>query len=487
MVFDDIPGSEGPFAVFKFAGLQLAGDPTISTINGGALNLALVSVGDITSAAPGGVLTFAGIERLFIGTQNGSINLGPEIEFNGPSRLTIYARGASSDLLMGAAATADHNIHLFAERDINLENQLSTSEFEAAAGRDFFIGKGSITAFDIDIIAGNDITLHAESIGGVEGGGGAVNLDAGNVLTVSGIGSSKEPFDHDSLTAHGDTVNLNAAGGLNTFDFSDSSFVTITAGTGGINASTVGFFGNNLTLESAGDISIRSANVQDDGKELVLDGSITAAGAITSAGDIETGTLSSHGDITADGHIIAGDISADSSTLNATSPGKAPPAAGIFAGGDIIAVGGSIFASGDITSSNGSIELQQNPPGNFRQYSRGWKHFRRQRNFHAWRSRVVFAGGTIYAPAVITGTLHGVSGISIDNSEIDSGLGIIANSVITTGTLEMINVPKIAPNNRTATGGVGFTPVDFLLQAGSITSSGEQTPILVADGDDASA
>lgn len=45
-----------PLAVFKFAGLELNGNPTISTANGGGNNLALISVGDITSGPAGGVV-----------------------------------------------------------------------------------------------------------------------------------------------------------------------------------------------------------------------------------------------------------------------------------------------------------------------------------------------------------------------------------------------------------------------------------------------
>ena len=51
-----------PGAVFKFASLELAGNPTIDLTNGGVTNLALISVGDITSGLPGGILTFPGLD-----------------------------------------------------------------------------------------------------------------------------------------------------------------------------------------------------------------------------------------------------------------------------------------------------------------------------------------------------------------------------------------------------------------------------------------
>ncbi len=52
--FDTLHSDSG--AGFKFSALQLTGNPTVSTVNG-EINLGLISIGNITSAAPGGTLT----------------------------------------------------------------------------------------------------------------------------------------------------------------------------------------------------------------------------------------------------------------------------------------------------------------------------------------------------------------------------------------------------------------------------------------------
>src|SRR5262249_10134065 len=65
-----------PAAVFKFQALQLNGNPTIVIGGDGVTSLALVSIGDLTSATPGGVLTFDGIDAMLLATQDGSITLG---------------------------------------------------------------------------------------------------------------------------------------------------------------------------------------------------------------------------------------------------------------------------------------------------------------------------------------------------------------------------------------------------------------------------
>src|SRR5207244_11801312 len=50
---DMLYGGNVPVAAFQFTALQLVGNPTISTPNGGAQNLALISVGGAAVAAAG--------------------------------------------------------------------------------------------------------------------------------------------------------------------------------------------------------------------------------------------------------------------------------------------------------------------------------------------------------------------------------------------------------------------------------------------------
>ena len=90
-----------PLAAFKFTSLVLAGNPTIDLTNG-VTNLALISVGDITSGLPGGTLTFSGLDALLLASQDGSINLGSEIAFQGIPTLFFYARGTNGDLTLAS-------------------------------------------------------------------------------------------------------------------------------------------------------------------------------------------------------------------------------------------------------------------------------------------------------------------------------------------------------------------------------------------------
>jgi FecR-like protein len=149
-------------AGFKFSSLQLTGDPTISTANG-EINLGLIAINGITSGGPGGVLNFAGIRGLLLATQNGPINLGPEISFSGGD-ITFYARGAGSMLTLGSDVSTVNKIRLYAEGDIQLSSDLSTQHLIVFGGGDFDFTAGSIDAQDILINVGGDFDFSAGSI-----------------------------------------------------------------------------------------------------------------------------------------------------------------------------------------------------------------------------------------------------------------------------------------------------------------------------------
>ena len=125
-----------PIAVFKFQGLSLIGNPTISTSNGGVTNLGLIGVDGITSDPPGGTLTFSGINLLALATVNGSINLTSDLSFQNLNTLAIYARGATSDLMLNSSISNVGALKLAAEQSILISNAgtLSVGGFDATTG-----------------------------------------------------------------------------------------------------------------------------------------------------------------------------------------------------------------------------------------------------------------------------------------------------------------------------------------------------------------
>jgi hypothetical protein len=478
MVFNG-PQNNLPIAVFKFADLELTGNPTITVPSGGTTNLALVSVGTITSGGPGGILTFAGIQRLDFITQNGSIDLGSEISFSGIDHLSFYARGSGSNLTLASPISGGSVVHLYSQGSTQVNGNISVSDtFTSLTGGDFLAGNGLITATNIDILSLNNININASQFLNPADDTGTVTLNALNTLNLNlNQAEGSGGFGWSSLDASAETINIF---GPNRFNFSNSSGgVTFAAGNGGINAAGVEFFGDNLTLTSTGDISIGSAITPTVGPvgggasiaegDHILDGSIDAGGAFTSSGDVYTGTFKTVTGATVGGQLQARDINVGND-LTAT--------------GLVRVLGGSILV-GDNISTQGSLSVDVDENNAFGNITAGDSITANGGIFTPGNPCVVLAGTFISAPAVITGTLQAGTDITIDNTNGVFSFGIIANHIIAGGTLTLVNVPTVGPNNASSTGNDGSTFDDFTMTVGAISSTGPTTPILSSNGGNA--
>lgn len=183
--FDDLIGDNSG-AAFKFAALELTGDPIIDTTNG-EINLGLIAVNGITSGGPGGELTFSGIRGLLLATQDGPITLGPEISFSGMHDLTIYARGSSSDLTLGCDISTTNQVNLFAERDMLLTSSITTDDLRAFVGRNISIsGDAAIHAPTISLFAVQNLNWSGQTSNETaSNSNGNVSISAGQTINVA--------------------------------------------------------------------------------------------------------------------------------------------------------------------------------------------------------------------------------------------------------------------------------------------------------------
>jgi hypothetical protein len=327
-------GATVPLAAFKFTALELMGDPVIDT-TGGAINLALVSVGNLTDVAPGGTLTFGGINTLLLATQNGAINFSPSISFSNLNQLMFYARGAGSNLTLACAVNGVQTVDLNAEGSILVNGAQAVNTFNAFAGVDFRQGTGQISAPNVSIRAGNDLNLALSRFAVAPGLTTSVSLQAGANVNI-------DANSNQSLLTNASLLTINAAGGINiaglsisggplTLQFGNSAVVAFTAGAGGITAPTINLIDSSfgLSLTSAGDIIFNSisgadtvqstggdvstnldliANTVAAGGSVTADGDLTASSSIMAGGPIAvTGTLLSPS-ATAGANITAGHI-----------------------------------------------------------------------------------------------------------------------------------------------------------------------------------
>src|SRR5437588_460503 len=176
----------GSGAGFKFNSLLLTGNPTIST-TGGEVNLGLIAINGMTSGAPGGMLTFAGIRGLLLATQNGPIILGPEISFSGLHDINFYARGANSILALACDISASNDIRLFGENAIQVAGNLTTQRLTATAGENISIGGNESTTISADEAS---LLVPNSGSGNIPGSATITLVQVGNLVLNSSNGLS---------------------------------------------------------------------------------------------------------------------------------------------------------------------------------------------------------------------------------------------------------------------------------------------------------
>lgn len=448
-------------ATFKFQDLALLSNPNVSVSQGGITKLALIGVGSITSGPPGGSLTFTGLDSVLLATQNGSINLANGISFLNIPNLFFYARGASVSLTLGSPINGSNNLLLNSEGTLQINGNISVSNLNAFLNGDFLEGSGLVTAHDITInsIAGN-VTFDAGKFPDVAGG--TINLTANSTLTFI---PTAGPIGRASIAGQGNTIDIVSSGPF-AFDFNNSN-VSFTAGEGGIHASNIDFAGSNLVLKSQGDISLLGSQVPltKDGIP-ILSGSIDALGSISASGTIEISDLKAGHDLHT-GSIYAGSVQAGGNITSANG---------------IDAIGGSIVAGGNIESTNGFLRLSHDSNDAIGNINSGGSIFA-GRGIVAPADSTVVAAGDIFAPQLVAGTLTAGGNITVDNSSGQVEGDVLVNT-IKASMLSLINTSRVS-SIYVGGGSNAFSPGDFTMTVGSISSTGPAIPILFANGVDA--
>jgi hypothetical protein len=445
-------------ATFKFQDLALLSNPTISISQSGITKLALIGVGGISSGPPGGTLTFAGLDSILLATQNGSIILDSGISFQNIPNLFFYARGDSVSLRLASPISGANNLLLNSEGTVQVNGNVSVNNLNAFSNGDFLAGSGIITAHDITLNSvGGNVTFDASKFPDVAGG--TLDLTANGTLTFIPVAG---PITRASIVGHGGTIDFVSSEPF-TLDFSNSS-VGFSAGQGGIQASNIDFVGSDLILDSEGDINLLASHVsRSDQGGRVLSGSINAGGSISASGPIEVADLSAGHNINA-ASIYAGNVDAGGS---------------IATNSEITAVGGSITAGGDITSSNGQLRVLLDSNDSVGNIAAGGNIFAGGGILTSADSSVT-AAGDIFAPQVVAGALIAGGKITVDNSSARFGAGVLVDT-INAPTISFINTPRVSPI-YVGNGNDAFSPRDFTMTVGSLSSTGPAIPVLFANG-----
>ena len=338
-----------PIAVFKFQSLSLTGDPTIDTSNG-STKLALIGVDGITTGSPGGPLTFTGLDLLVLATVNGSINLTSDVSFQDLNALTMYARGAGSDLTINSPISNIRFLGLVAEDSIHLTNPgtMSVGRLDAITGGDLVLQIGGSLLLN-DRMRLNAVVLPGASV--ASGANLTLNV-AGEYTNNSATESSRLAITNRDHIGTGGNISVNIGSDLTTMN----DFSLVVQNTNGQIDN-----GGNITLQVDGSINLAGAldATLDNTGGLIGNGTnvtITSSGALTAEGDATFQILNSdNGGGGSPGHIggnariavtTGGDFTANSifAVVNNRNGGSIGSGANI-----IFNIGGALSATGDAT------------------------------------------------------------------------------------------------------------------------------------------
>ena len=336
-----------PIAVFKFQALSLIGNPTIDTSNSGVTNLGLIGVDGITSGAPGGVLTFSGINLLALATVNGSINLTSDVSFQNLNILAIYARGAAPDLTLNSSLSNIGALKLAAEQSIQITNAgtLSVGGFDATTGGGNLVAQVGALSLDGEARFNAEVLPSATITNGAN-----IILNVTNDLT----NNSTTDLSRFRVTNEG---HIGTGGNILVSIGGDYTSGDVEASIDNSNGGHIGT-GANIILSTGGDLSANSLfvflNNRNDGM-IDSGGNVNVAigGNLTTAGDVTIGTSARY-----DGS-GGGTIGSDALvglTANSVSAGGffqsfiSTNAGGSIAGNaqNVVAVSGDLSANGGI-------------------------------------------------------------------------------------------------------------------------------------------
>ena len=503
---DVFTGDRIPLAAFKFSALSLLGNPVIDIGEGGPNDLALISVGDLTSGPPGRILTFAGIDFLLLATQNGSITLTSDLTFQNIPMLALYARGADSVLTFDAGLSGISNLNLISEGVLAATGSLTIDQTNAI-DRPSGVILSLLEAGSISI--GQDLTL---SISNSDlASATLLNILSSGDMTVNGAGGFSLTINNAEAEITGNALLSTTAGGdltagavhflLNNQAGAIDGNATFSLNSGGSLSTTDGLAtGSTLALE-----------LLNDGGSILGNATLNAAltGVVTTAGDASFRISNESGSIGADAAITvkAGPFSANTLLVEIDNLGgtvRRDSSIVFNAGGDVATSGDATFQilQESEARSNASVTL------NVGSFTLGGSLIVKigdaTSSFDLENVAVnvtndislggqlavggnVAAGGSVFASAISSDELNAGSAITIDNSAGNFDFGLAANTITAGGALNLINAPTISPNGSTSDGSIGFTPVDFSLTATAIVSSGATHPLLSANGSAADA
>ena len=286
--FSVMAGGSAPGAgvtVYRFAGLDVQDDPTVST-TGGAKDIAFVAQNGITSNSSGSAWNVDSLRSLFFGSINGPIVIAKEFRknslFSGFQYLRLYARGTTGLVTLdGKISLALASLYVDAQQGINVSNNAKITTLNTVFNTPgTIVFDASPTSATLKLNAGTGIRLNAllgnasvemtapllQTTANLSALTGFLNIGAGGIQAA---GNTLSGFDHINVAGNVTAGSISVWNGLNiggTFKAgAPSGAATLSAGTmaigGGVDLTAAASRNGGTLTVNARDVNVASTGI----------------------------------------------------------------------------------------------------------------------------------------------------------------------------------------------------------------------------------
>ncbi|EAU9427322.1 filamentous hemagglutinin N-terminal domain-containing protein, partial [Salmonella enterica] len=400
-----------------------------------------------TSVNAGGLVQLAGV-----GFSNTTMNItagGLNISQSGPLQLTGTTMNVNGDVLLHS----DMDLTLTGSR-VN-ETAAGDAAVNITAGQNITLSGTNISAttgkIDVSLLAAGTDSGRIQVLNGsqVNTSGGNITLDQLNHTTATEDGSVSNP---NAMTVKVNNSKLNTSAPATTDGTaSESGNITLNAYNPNVNLSAPAY---NTTVRNAGAMLELSGNSTLTGRDLIMRTTLEGGNATGLPVFLNNATLNASHDITLSGvaHPVTTNTTADDGTVTTNTTMPTPATIELRGAGNVLTAGGNIAIENQASGSNNGVYLNGNASGKAQLTAGGTITLN---GSSAGNGAGVLVNNSILnaSQAVITGSSSTGKGFSLTNTTLEGSLTDLANVTFSSagagaGVTNLLDGSVVTSSNR---------------------------------------
>ncbi|ELU3716030.1 filamentous hemagglutinin N-terminal domain-containing protein [Salmonella enterica] len=400
-----------------------------------------------TSVNAGGLVQLTGV-----GFSNATMNItagGLNISQSGPLQLTSTTMNVNGDVLLHS----DMDLTLTGSR-VN-ETAAGDAAVNITAGQNITLSGTNISAttgkIDVSLLAAGADSGRIQVLNGsqVNTRGGNITLDQLNHTTATEDGSVSNP---NAMTVKVNNSKLNTSAPATTDGIaSESGNITLNAYNPNVNLSAPAY---NTTVRNAGAMLELSGNSTLTGRDLIMRTTLEGGNATGLPVFLNNATLNASHDITLSGvaHPVTTNTTADDGTVTTNTTTPALAAIELRGAGNVLTAGGNITIENPASGNSNGVYLNGNASGKAQLTAGGTITLN---GSSAGNGAGVLVTNSILnaSQAVITGSSNAGQGFSLTNTTLEGSLADLANVTFSSagsgaGVTNLLDGSVVTSSNR---------------------------------------